>query len=134
MQKDYSQMGKGKKVLWVEDDTLLSTILTKKFETTGFKLLKAVNGEEAFRFLSTETPNVIVLDILLPEMSGFDILQKIKMDERLKNIPVIILSNMSKQSDLDKAKVLGADKFIVKAAVSLDEIIKEIDVMSEMRK
>ena len=89
-------------------------------------MLKAINGEEAFSILDKEMPNIIILDILLPGMNGLDILQKIKTEERFRKIPVIILSNMSKQSDIDKAKLLGAQKFIVKAAVSLDEIIKEV--------
>ncbi len=121
--------GNGKKILWVEDDKLLSTILSKKIQQSNFILLKAISGEEVFKFLETEIPDVIILDILLPEMNGFDILQKIKMIGKFKNIPVIMLSNLSKQSDIDKAKLLGANKFIVKAAVSLDEIMKEIDIL-----
>lgn len=117
----------GKKVLWVEDDKLLSNILTKKFDTTGYTLLKASRGEEAFKFLQTETPDIIILDIVLPEMSGLDILQKIKMEEKFRKIPVIMLSNISKQGDFEKAKLLGANKYIVKAAVSLDQIIREIE-------
>lgn len=121
--------GGGKKVLWVEDDKLLSTILSKKIDGTGYKLLKAVNGKEAFAILATEVPDIIILDIMLPEMSGFEVLQKIKTDDRLRKIPVIMLSNLSKQGDIEKAKMLGANKFVVKAAVSLDEIIREIDAL-----
>jgi CheY-like chemotaxis protein len=119
----------GKKILWVEDDKLLSTILSKKIETTGYTLLKANNGKEALKILESETPDIIMLDILLPEVSGFDILQQVKMNDKMRKIPVIMLSNMSKQSDIDKAKVLGANKFIVKAAASLDEIIHEIGLL-----
>ena len=121
--------GGGKKVLWVEDDKLLSTILSKKIEATGYKLLKAINSKEAFAFLAAEIPDIIILDIILPEMSGFEVLQKIKTEERLRKIPVIMLSNLSKQGDIEKAKMLGANKFVVKAAVSLDEIIREIDAL-----
>ena len=64
-------------------------------------------------------------------MTGFDILQKIRMDQSMKNVPVIMLSNTSKQSDVDKAKLLGAQKFLVKAAVSLDEIIKEVEMLTK---
>ena len=82
-----------------------------------------------FALLEKDIPDIIILDILLPEMSGFDILQKIKMNENMRKIPVIMLSNMSKQSDIEKAKLLGANRFIVKAAVSLDEIIREIEAL-----
>lgn len=116
-----------KKILWVEDDKLLSMILAKKFESTGYKLLKANMDEEAFKILETERPDIIVLDIMLPGLNGLEILQKIKMNESLRDIPVIMLSNLNKQSDLEKAKLLGANKFMVKAAVSLDEIVREVE-------
>ena len=103
--------------------------MSKKIEASGFTLLKANNGEETFKFLETEVPDIIVLDILLPKMSGLDILQKIKTDDKFRNIPSIMLSNLNKQSDIDKAKVLGANKFMVKATVSLDEIISEINAL-----
>lgn len=121
----------GKKILWAEDDKLLSTILSKKIETSGFVLLKANSGEEVFKYLETEVPDVIVLDIMLPNMSGLDILQKIKTNDKLRSIPTIILSNLNKQSDIEKAKTLGANKFMVKAAVSLDEIIAEVNSLTK---
>ncbi|MES3030790.1 MAG: response regulator [Patescibacteria group bacterium] len=116
----------GKKVLWVEDDKLLSSILSKKIENSGHILLKANNGEEALEILKTEVPDMIVLDILLPGMTGFEILQKVRTDERFRKLPAMMLSNMSKPSDLEMAKTLGVQRFIVKAAASLDEIIREI--------
>lgn len=120
-----------KKILWVEDDKLLSTILTRKIEGDGFTLLKANNGDEAMKFLETEVPDVIVLDIMLPGMNGMDILQKIKMVEKFRKIPIMMLTNLNRQSDIEKAKVLGANKFMVKAAASLDEIIGAIDELIE---
>ena len=116
----------GKKIIWVEDDKLIGTILGKKLTSSGFDLILANNGEEAFEDLKRIIPDIIILDILLPGMNGFDILQKLKMDERLKKIPVMILSNTSKPSDVEKAQVLGADKYLVKAAASLDEIVGEV--------
>jgi DNA-binding response OmpR family regulator len=115
-----------KKLLWVEDDKLIGTILARKFISSDFELFHAQNGEEAMNILKQVTPDGVVLDLLLPGMTGFDILQKIRMEERLKKTPVIILSNLSKPSDLEKAKILGAQKFLVKAATSLDQIVLEI--------
>lgn len=115
-----------KKILWVEDDKLLSTILARKIESSGFSLLKANSSDEALRFLETETPDVIVLDIMLPGMNGMDILQKIKMEEKFRKIPIMMLTNLNRQSDIEKAKVLGANKFMVKAAASLDEILNAV--------
>ena len=118
--------GAGKKVLWVEDDRLLSNILSKKFEMSGYSLVRFDNGKKALEYLANEVPDMIILDILLPEMTGLDILQKIKMNEKLRKIPVLMLSNISKQGDIEKARLLGAQKFMVKAAVSLDEIVNEV--------
>jgi CheY-like chemotaxis protein len=119
-----------KKVLWVEDDRLIGTILARKLVSSGFDLFHAKNSEEAAVALKQVIPDIIVLDLLLPGMSGFDILQQIRMDEGLKNIPVLILSNLSKPSDIEKAKLLGAQKFLVKAAASLDQIVTEIKTMT----
>lgn len=127
MNSQIIQNGSKGKILWAEDDKLLGTILTKKIQQSGFVLFKANNGSEVFKILDTEVPNIIILDILLPEMNGFDVLQKIKTNEKFRKIPVIMLSNLSKQGDIEKAKLLGANKFLVKAAVSLDQIIREIE-------
>jgi len=122
-----SAPGAKKKLLWVEDDKLIGTILARKFVSSDFELFHAQNGEEALNIIKQTIPDVVVLDLLLPGMTGFDILQKIRMmDERFKKIPVIILSNLSKPSDIEKAKILGAQKFLVKAATSLDQIVLEI--------
>lgn len=124
------EKGPSRKVLWVEDDKLLGSILLKKFESYGHKVFRAENGNEALDYLKNEKPDIIFLDILLPDVDGFDVLQKIKMDDKLRSIPTVILSNMSKPSDKEKAKVLGADRYLVKAAASLDEIVKTVDVLT----
>ena len=118
-------------IIWVEDDKFLSSILMKKFGVSGHNIILAKNSEETFELLKNMKPDIFVLDISLPGESGFDILQKIRMEQNTKSTPVIVLSNTSKQSDIDKAKLLGAQKFLVKAAVSLDEIIKEVELLTK---
>ncbi|MDB5239337.1 MAG: hypothetical protein JWO00_672 [Candidatus Parcubacteria bacterium] len=115
-----------KKILWVEDDKLIGNILMKKLTSSGFDIFHAKSGDEAIEGLKTFAPDAVVLDLVLPGMSGFDILQKIREDNRFKNVPAMILSNLSKQSDIERAKSLGAQKFLVKASVSLDQIIEEV--------
>jgi DNA-binding response OmpR family regulator len=115
-----------KKLLWVEDDKLIGTILAKKLVASGFDLTHCKNGEEALAAVKNMVPDMIVVDLLLPGMSGFEILQKMKQDDRLKNVPSMVLSNLSKPSDIEKARVLGAKKFLVKAATSLDQIVAEV--------
>jgi len=116
----------GKKILWVEDDRFLKDIITVRLSNEGCNLMHAADEAEAFSILERETPDVIMLDILLPGADGFEILQKIKANEKTKSIPVILLSNLSQPDDIKKGKELGAVKFLVKSTVTLDEIINEI--------
>jgi CheY-like chemotaxis protein len=118
-----------KKLLWVEDDKLIGNILSKKLTASGFELFHAQNGEGALEILKTVMPNVIVVDLILPGMSGFEILQKINADMSFQKIPKMVLSNLSKPSDIEKAHALGATKFLVKAATSLDQIVAEVKAM-----
>jgi CheY-like chemotaxis protein len=118
--------GTKKKLLWVEDDKLIGTIMEKKLVSSGFDLVHVKNGEEALNSLQSRIPDLIVVDLLLPGMSGFDILEKIKEIETLKKVPRMVLSNLNKSSDIEKAKSLGANKFLVKASTSLDQIVVEV--------
>ena len=127
---DVSPVTNKKKIVWVEDDKLIGTILAKKLTASGFDLFHASNGDEALKYLATNVPDAIVLDLLMPGMNGFDILQKVKADPRLQNVPAMILSNLNKQSDIDRARILGAKKFLVKAAASLDQIVEEVRDLS----
>jgi len=118
-----------KEILWIEDDKLIANILTKKFISSGFDLVHAKTGDEALDRLKHIIPNIIILDLLLPGMNGFDLLQRINSDTQVKKVPILILSNLSKPSDIERAKILGADKYLVKATVSLDQIVAEVNVL-----
>ncbi len=117
---------KGKTIMLVEDDTFLSDIISRKLSKEGARLLHARDGESAMEILTRERPDIILLDILLPGMDGYEILKWLKKDPLKKLIPVILLSNLGQQSDIDKGRELGAEKFLIKATVTLDEIINEI--------
>jgi CheY-like chemotaxis protein len=97
------------------------------------EMFLAKNGEEAFAYLASakQPPHVIVLDLVLPGMSGFDILKKIRDDSALTDVPVIVLSNLNQSADLERAKILGAQKFMVKASASLDEIVKNVEALAK---
>ena len=120
------QINEKKKLLWIEDDRLIGTILSKKLVSSGFDLVHVRDGESAITSLSTRVPDVIIVDLILPGLNGFEILEKIKNDENLRKIPSMVLSNLSKISDIDRAKSLGIKKFLVKASTSLDQVIVEI--------
>lgn len=117
---------KGRVVMWVEDDQFLSDLISRKLSSQECRLVYARTGEEALKTLETEKPDIIILDLLLPGISGFDVLEKIKLDDRLKEIPVVILSNFSQNNEMDRAKKLGSKRFLIKASIVLDDLVREI--------
>jgi CheY-like chemotaxis protein len=94
-------------------------------------VVHAGDGKEALRKAHDEEPDIIMLDIILPGMNGFEILEKLKSDETLADIPVAFLSNLGQKEDVEKGKKLGAVDFIVKANHSLDEIVKRTGELIE---
>jgi DNA-binding response OmpR family regulator len=115
--------------MWVEDDQFLSDLISRKLSTQGCKLLYASTGEEALKILDVETPDIVILDILLPGISGFDVLEKMKTNDKLKTIPVLILSNFSQNNEIDRGKKLGASRFLVKASIVLDDLVRELQAV-----
>ncbi len=116
----------GKKIMWVEDDKFLSDIISRKFSREKCALIYTTNGEDAIGLAEKELPDIILLDILLPGIDGFEVLSRLKANEKTKHIPVILLSNLGEKTDIEKGRNLGATCFLVKAAVTLDEIISEV--------
>ncbi|MEN9647697.1 MAG: hypothetical protein RLY57_501 [Candidatus Parcubacteria bacterium] len=114
------------KILWVEDDVFLGSIVSRKLSGTGSAYTQATDATAAFAYLENNMPDIIVLDIMLPGMNGFEILEKIKTSPKTMAIPVVVLSNLGQKDDMDKSFKLGAVKFFVKALVTLDHIIEEI--------
>jgi CheY-like chemotaxis protein len=117
---------KGKVILWVEDDKFLRDLLSAKLGREGCISLYAENGERALNILQTEHPDVLLLDLILPGMSGFDVLKNIKAKDELKDIPVIVLSNSAQQVDIDTTKALGAARHLIKAQHDPEDIMNEI--------
>lgn len=116
-----------KKVLIVEDDTFLQGLEASKLAKAGFEVITASTGEEAMKKINEPDINVILLDLILPNYDGFEILKKIRETEKIKNIPVIVFSNLSDEKDVKKSKELGATDFMVKSNFTLDELIKKIN-------
>jgi CheY-like chemotaxis protein len=106
---------------------LLGVVLSKALEATEFELVHVRDGREAVETLKEIVPDVIMVDLLVPgDLDGFGVLKVINEDPRLKNIPKIVLSNLSNQADINRARHLGANIFIVKATSSLDLIIDQL--------
>lgn len=116
----------GVKIVWIEDDKFLANMVGKRMIETGAELVQVVDGAQAFDMVSNTLPHLVVLDLLMPNVDGFEILKQLKKSPVTKNIPVIVLSNLGQKSEIDRATELGATKFIVKANVGLDQIVPEI--------
>ena len=117
---------KGKTIFIVEDDEFLSDLLKEKFEMEEAEIVHVTSGEELFTALDDKKPDLILLDIVLPRMDGYEILDAIRNDEKVKDVPVVMLSNLGQRSDVEKGKEKGANKFLVKALFSLDQVVKEV--------
>lgn len=113
-----------KKILIIEDDVFLNELMAKKLLEEGFDVLKAANGEEGLEQARQENPDLILLDLILPGMDGFEILEKLKEDQETSPIPVIILSNLGQREDIERGFDLGADDYLIKAHFTPDEIVE----------
>ena len=113
-------------VLVIEDDKFLRELLVRKLSSEGFDVQNAIDATSAFAILAQRKPTIILCDLILPEVSGFEILQRIKADPKISDVPVIILSNLGQKEDTDRAMALGAKDFMVKANFTLDEIVEKI--------
>ncbi len=117
----------GKKIFLVEDDKFLTKIIKDKLTKAGSILNNCENGDDAISSLEQDSPDVILLDIMFPGgIDGFKVLEQIKSNDKLKSIPVIILSNLSEPSHIEKGMKLGAFRYIVKASIVPDEIIDHV--------
>ena len=114
------------KILLIEDDKFISDLYKDGLEWAGLKMITAYDGKEGMEKIKSENPDLILLDLVLPTMNGFEILEKIKRDDKFKNIPIIILSNLSEKEDVKKAMELGADDYLVKVKFSIKEVIAKV--------
>ncbi len=114
------------KVLIVEDDKFLSELISTKLDKEGYDIALAGDGETGLKQADQFMPDIILLDIMLPGMDGFEVLAKLKTDEKLKEIPVIILSNFGQESKVEKGLQLGAVDYLVKANFTTGEIVEKI--------
>ena len=114
------------KILIVEDDKFLRELMTRKLKNEGFDLQEAIDGEEGLKKLETYKPDIILLDLILPGLDGFETLERIKDNPQVSNIPVLILSNLGQRDEIEKGLKLGAVDFMVKAHFTPEEIVGKI--------
>ena len=111
-------------ILIIEDDHFLSSILKSRLEKESFKVLQAFDGNEGLEVLKNKHPELILLDLILPGVSGFEVLETLGADPATSDIPVIVVSNLGQEADIQKAKELGAVDYYVKVRTSIDDLAK----------
>lgn len=120
-------MAEGQKtVLLVEDDVFLSQLLSTRLQRAGVTVIKAHDGDEALKALESTKPDLILLDIILPRKSGFEVMEEIQSNPLIQKAPIVVISNLGQESDVARGKQLGAMGYYVKAKTSIEDLIGKI--------
>lgn len=115
-----------KTILVIEDDKFLRELISRKLTGEGFDVLEAVDGEEGIKKIKEGKPDLVLLDLILPSIDGFEVLTRVREDPKLSPIPVIILSNLGQREEVEKGLKLGAIDYLIKAHFTPGEIIEKI--------
>ena len=115
-----------KKILFVEDEAALQEAFGEVLKQAGYKVITALDGEIGLRLAGSENPDLILLDLVLPKLHGFEVLKKLKTNKKTKDTPVIVLTNLEKVEDVEMAIKLGAKNYLVKTQYNLEEVITKI--------
>ena len=120
-----------KKILFIEDEESLQRAMGSMLEQKKMQILKALNGEDGLNIAKKETPDLILLDLILPKKNGFEGLGELKKDPGTKDIPIIVLTNLEGSTDIERALALGATTYLVKANYTLEDIMAKIESVLE---
>lgn len=115
-----------KKILIIEDDKFLRELISKKLNDDGFEAHEAVDGEAGLKQIKQIKPDLILLDLILPSIDGFEVLSRMREDPSISSTPVIILSNLGQKEEVDRGLKLGASDYLIKAHFTPGEIIEKI--------
>ena len=114
------------KILLIEDEEMLANMYEVKFKNEGFELEKALDGAQGLEKAKSIKPDFILLDIIMPKMDGFSVLKALKDDASTKDIPVMLLTNLGQDEDVEKGNELGAVGYLVKANITPSEVVEEV--------
>ena len=115
-----------KRILVAEDDRFLAMALQAQLVRSGFDVIVARDGEQALNLARTEAPHLILLDLIMPKLQGFEVLRLLKQEEKTASIPVIVLSNLGQEIDLETVTQAGAQGYFVKSRTPLKDIVNEV--------
>lgn len=116
-----------KKILVVEDDSMISTMYKTKLEQSGYEVIVAADGAAAIEAAVTQNPDLIFLDIILPQLDGFSVLQELRLNPKFKKLPIIMLTNLGTSEDKEKGDKYGATDYMVKANLTPREVNETAD-------
>ncbi|MBU6501017.1 MAG: response regulator [Patescibacteria group bacterium] len=119
-----------KTVMLIEDDKFLSSLVKARLEKEGYGVMQAFDGADALELLKQSRPELIIMDLIMPKVSGFEVLESISLNPELNKTPVIVLSNLAQDSDIEKARRFGAVEFFVKIRVSIDDLVKKVKTIT----
>lgn len=122
------QPASNKTVLLIEDDPMLTKMYQTKFESEGYKVLIALNGEEGLNTALLEDVGIIILDLLMPKLSGLDFLTKLRQEPKGKEIPVLVLTNLTQKEDQQKASDLGVKEYLVKSNLTPTQVLEKVNL------
>ena len=117
------------KLLLVEDDMALRDIYSTRFLAEGYEVVSASDGEQALTVAVREKPDLILLDIMMPKISGFDVLDILRTTPETKDCKIIIMTALSQPADVDRGKMLGADEYLVKSQVTLTDVVEKVNTV-----
>ncbi len=115
------------KILIIEDEEIISNLLSKKLSQLGYEVKIAFNGQEGLEMLYKEKPDLVLLDIIMPKKDGFETIAEMKSDETLKDIPIIIISNSGQPVELNKAREMGVNDWLIKTDFDPQEVIQKVN-------
>lgn len=119
-------MAEAPTILLVEDDPFLSALLKTRLQNEGLAVMHATDGQQAVEMLKATKPSLILLDLILPKRSGFEVMELIQSDPELNKSPIIIISNLGQESDVARGKELGAIEYFIKAKTSIDDLVAKV--------
>lgn len=119
-------MNQKKKILLVEDDSALASVYSSRLDLEGFDVKHVANGEDALSSAIEYKPDLILLDVMMPKISGFDVLDILRNTPETTNIRVIMLTALSQQKDKERAEALGVDDYLVKSQVVISDVVERI--------
>lgn len=126
MEQEKTNPNNGKKILIIEDDFFVRDLYSRELGREGFEVSTAEDGAEGLLKVIEKKPDLVLLDIMLPKMSGLDVLKKVKEKEEVKNIPVVLLTNLGQDNVIREGFSLGAVGYLIKAAYTPTQIIEEV--------